>query len=571
MLLWPYPSAIEYDMLAIGHLPNPAGVFRSVVAHVPRMRSPHLALLVAAAFITLFGNLSFWAELSADLPRWHPQSLAILLTVFLVQFAVYHLLLGLLCWRWTLKPVLLVLMPAIATCAYFIDHLGVYVDPDMLRNVAQTDPHEAAELLTPRLALYVVFVGLLPALHIALQPLQFTRGWRFIATRVALCLALLLAALLALLAFNRPVFFVGRQHRDLEHLMNPYYPIASGVRLARQQWQVHQRPVAPDPVGRVASRIATPAGETPRVVVMVVGETARAADFQIYGYGRQTNPELSQLPLVNLGPAQSCGTATAVSVPCMFSILDRQHYNERAAASHVNAIDVLHTAGVPTHWLDNDEGCKKVCGQATYVDLRRQSGPDCGDGDCRDQALVDALPAVLDNIHGDTLIVLHQEGSHGPTYYQRYPGTFRKFAPDCRRADLQDCSHDEVVNAYDNTILYTDHVLAEIVKLLQQRQDRITPMMFYLSDHGESLGESGLYLHGMPYAVAPAEQKTVPFLAWLPNSFEQRDHLQASCLQKLPNAGSSQDQVFSMLLGLFSVSSDAYNASLDPLAACRAA
>jgi len=201
--------------------------------------------------------------------------------------------------------------------------------------------------------------------------------------------------------------------------------------------------------------------------------------------------------------------------------------------------------------------------------MRDQGGPDCADGDCGDQALVDAMPAVLDKIHGDTLIVLHQEGSHGPTYYQRYPSAYREFTPDCRRSDLQDCSHEEVVNAYDNTILYTDHVLAEIIDVLQQRQDTITPMMFYLSDHGESLGESGLYLHGMPYAVAPAEQKTVPFLAWLPASWEQRDHLAPGCLQKLPAAGSSQDQVFSMLLGLFSVNSDAYTAALDPLAACR--
>ena len=105
-------------------------------------------------------------------------------------------------------------------------------------------------------------------------------------------------------------------------------------------------------------------------------------------------------------------------------------------------------------------------------------------------------------------------GNHGPAYFKRYPKEFEKFKPACQTAELSECSDEEIGNAYDNAILYTDYFLSQVVQLLKQNEQKFEASMLYISDHGESLGENNLYLHGMPYMLAPSEQTDVPVIVW---------------------------------------------------------
>ncbi|NKF22818.1 phosphoethanolamine transferase [Solimonas marina] len=530
--------------------------------------SANVLIVVVAAFIVLFDNNRFWSiahgAIDSDLT-----GVILQVSTALILIGAYSVLFSLLSWRPLLKPVLIFMLIFSAGSAYFIDQLHVIINLDMVRNVADTNTREATELMTPSMALYFLLRAGLPAVLVAIWPLRYSTALRELRTRF-IVMSLLLVAALALLASQYKNFsIVGRQNKELGYFINPFYPAKSFYKYAVEMMPHAPLPISP--LGRDALRPAPAPGQHPQVVVLMLGETARAANFGLDGYARQTTPELAATPgLINFRDTASCGTATAISVPCMFSLLGKQHWSSEPKAQYLNVIDVLANTGVKVHWRDNDGGCKGVCGSAETVDVTK-NGPAslCDDLGCHDDVLVQDLPALLDNVKGDTLIVLHLMGSHGPEYDHRYPPAFRHFTPACRSAQVQDCPRDEIVNAYDNTILYTDHVLGEVLGLLQQRSASLDTAMIYLSDHGESLGENGVYLHGLPYALAPAEQTHVPFVAWLSPTLEQRQKLQPACLQKIGDAPRSHDNLAPMLLGLFGVDSKAYQADLDPLSSCR--
>jgi len=306
--------------------------------------------------------------------------------------------------------------------------------------------------------------------------------------------------------------------------------------------------------------------------VLVVGETARAANFSLMGYSRNTNPELGKLDIMAFQNVTSCGTSTEVSVPCMFSPYGRENYDERRIRSSEGLLDVLARAGYAVKWIDNQSGCKGVCtGKNISVSKTDPNAdPDLCEGkECFDGVLVRRLEQELAAIKGDTVIALHMMGNHGPAYFKRYPPEFRRFTPDCATAQLRDCSRDEVVNAYDNAILYTDHVLAGIVKALSATSGRMDSAMMYVSDHGESLGEKGLYLHGIPYAIAPAQQTHVPMVIWLSPSLTESGDVSARCLSARTGSAYSHDNLFHSVLGLLDVKTDAYRAERDLFDGCR--
>ena len=241
------------------------------------------------------------------------------------------------------------------------------------------------------------------------------------------------------------------------------------------------------------------AGRRPALVVLVVGETARAANFSLGGYPRETNPRLAELPIVYFDDVSACGTTTAVSVPCMFSPYGRKAYSDAKAKSHESLLDVLQRTGVSVLWRDNNSGCKGACERVPQHEGRALRHPDFCAGDaCFDEVLLEGLPAWIDALAGDGLVVLHQQGSHGPAYHERSPAAFKRFTPECADAAVESCSRESIVNAYDNTILYTDFVLSRLIALLEREAERFDVAMLYVSDHGESLGENGLYLHGLP-------------------------------------------------------------------------
>ena len=248
-------------------------------------------------------------------------------------------------------------------------------------------------------------------------------------------------------------------------------------------------------------------------MILVVGETTRAQNWGLNPNAPNTTPELKKIAdVINYPNVTSCGTATAISVPCMFSNMTRENYNGNLARHQENVMDILQRAGLYTSWRENDGGCKGVCDRIKHINIpdSAQAGQ-CGSDGCLDIALLNQLEQEIQAMPHDGIIVLHTMGSHGPAYYQRYTPEFRRFTPTCDSNQIQDCSNTELQNTYNNTILYIDHILAQTIALLQRQPD-IDSALWYLSDHGESLGEKGIYLHGTPYLIAPSQQTHIPMI-----------------------------------------------------------
>jgi lipid A ethanolaminephosphotransferase len=522
-----------------------------------------------AAFLALAGNLAFWRALVALVPADSPGNLGFLASTFVILLVLLGLLLLLFAYRFVLKPVAIAALLISGVCAHFTSAYGVVIDRSMIQNVLETDVGEASELLTSGLLFHALLLGVLPALLVARLPLRFgSLGSEARARGLAALASLALCAVL-IGAHFKEFSLIGREHEELRLLINPTSPIYAAVRFLRGD---EREPGSVAPIAADARRAEPAGGERPLLVVLVVGETARAASFSLNGYARDTNPRLAALPVIDFPQVSSCGTSTAVSVPCMFSPYGRAGYSDRKAKSHESLLDVLQRVGVSVLWRDNNSGCKSTCDR-----VPRQTSEDlavprlCSGGECFDEVLVEGLPAFVGALRGDALVVLHMKGSHGPAYARRSPAAFKKFMPECASADLPGCGREAIVNAYDNTILYTDFVLSRLIDLLEREAERFDVAMLYVSDHGESLGEAGLYLHGLPWLLAPDEQKHVPMLLWISEAFGRDRGIDRACLEGRREARYSHDHLFHSILGLFEVRTSAYSPDLDLFRPCRSA
>jgi lipid A ethanolaminephosphotransferase len=327
-------------------------------------------------------------------------------------------------------------------------------------------------------------------------------------------------------------------------------------------------------LGRDAKVAALKPGEKPPLLLLVLGETARMGNFGVNGYERPTTPELAKENIVSLKGVMSCGTSTATSVPCMFSHLGKEEFESRKN-NYESLIDVLNHAGLAVLWIDNQSGCKGVCERVPQVLTKELKHPTlCKDGECFDEIMLQEIDQRIQALPAErrakgVVIVMHQMGSHGPAYYKRVPDNFKKFQPECKSNALQECSREQVVNSFDNTILYTDYFLAQAIQWLKKSEATAAPALLYVSDHGESLGENNLYLHGLPYRVAPDVQKRVPWITWLSPRFEKQSGLINTCLKNKTDTALTHDNYFHSVLGLMNVSSEVYQEKLDVHASCR--
>ncbi|TDA53942.1 phosphoethanolamine transferase, partial [Acinetobacter baumannii] len=235
-------------------------------------------------------------------------------------------------------------------------------------------------------------------------------------------------------------------------------------------------------------------------------------------------------------------------------------------------LDIAKRAGYQVTWIDNNSGCKGACDRVEQYQIPENLKKKwCKDGECYDDILIDSLKQYLATIAKDDdrprLIVLHQVGSHGPAYYKRAPEAYQPFKPTCDTNAIQGCSQTELLNSYDNTIVYTDHVLSQMINTLKEISKYQTGL-WYLSDHGESTGEHGLYLHGSPYAIAPSQQTHVPMIMWFSESWKQHNLAQVNCLSQQTKQKLSQDNLFPSLLSLLDVKTQVINPQLDMLHSC---
>lgn len=516
-----------------------------------------------------FYNVRFWELLAHAM--WHPTLSSALFFVSIATVLVTaHSLLMLLVPQRLLRPVATVLFIVAAASAYFASSYGALMNRDMMRNVFETDAAEVSGLLNADFLTHLLVLGVLPGLlvwRVVLRKRTWTQQLRERGLFLAAALALSIAGVFATSA-HYAVFL--REYKSIRYTIMPAAPTVSSLALLTGSAKHRRGPMiqAGGPVTRTRA-----VNSRPLVIFLVVGETARAANFQLGGYVRATNPELSTIDGLNyFSHATSCGTATALSVPCMFSHLSREQFDIDEAGHYTNLLDTFRDAGFDVEWRDNNAGCKGVCARVRQVNYSdRSDAALCPNGYCFDEVMLTDLDARLHDLDRDTLIVFHQIGSHGPAYAERYPAQFERFRPACRTNELQHCTAQEVVNAYDNSIVYTDHVLAQQIAALRAADDRIDSVLIYLSDHGESLGEQGVYLHGLPYRFAPRQQKEVPFLIWTSSGYALRAGLDRNCLQRRTQQPASQDNLYHTAMGAGELRNGVYDTRLDVMAGCRTA
>ncbi|MFN3630885.1 MAG: phosphoethanolamine transferase [Casimicrobiaceae bacterium] len=532
---------------------------------------PGAFIVLAALYLALTANLSvplvFWRapDAGTGLGRWLFSASGWLLAWWLVAAVLLLLSLpfGV---RGTRVLVALSLLVA-APLGYFALFYGVRFDRSMLVNVLETHVAEARDLIGWRLVLWFLVLGVAPAFLVLRLPLFAPRPIHDRLLRLGMLFVVLTLSLsLALLQYQR-FASAGRNKTIAFYDVAPINLLAAAGTEAVKRLD---RPPVREPVGTDA-RVAY-ALPKPRLVVFVLGETARAQNFSWNGYERETSPRMRALDPVFFPTASACGTTTATSVPCIFSGLGSNDYSYRAARARETLIDVVARAGVRVLWRDNDAGCKGVCERAEYEDFNEAGHPlwcrQDERGECWDEILLEGLEAKLLAQPRDTLVVLHLKGSHGPAYFKRYPPAFERFTPACRVKELSACTTEGLVNAYDNTIVYTDHVLGETQALLARLADRFSPVLLYASDHGESLGELGLFLHGTPRPIAPETQTRVPMLAWVSSEFIARAGWNEACVRSAGRPGKGHDNLYPTLLGLLGIQTVAYRAELDLFAGC---
>ncbi|MBU0806393.1 MAG: phosphoethanolamine--lipid A transferase, partial [Gammaproteobacteria bacterium] len=476
--------------------------------------------MLVALWLMLTMNLPFWRSVWQGVGGMSNDSPLFLLSLPLFVWIWLYVLLSLLAWGRLTKPVLGGLVLVSAGASYFMNSYGIVIDYNMLTNMLQTDVAEASELFNGRLLLWLLLLGVLPALLISRMPTRPLTWRRELAGKLGSMAVLLGVFAVLVMSQYQPYASLIRNHREVRLMLVPSNVVGAVHGYLKRELAA---PAVLEVVGADAHRISAVSPQhRPRVTLLVVGETARAANFSLNGYARPTNPELAKRDVINYPQASSCGTATAVSVPCMFQDVGRADYKDAMAGNREGMLDVLQRAGVDVLWRDNNSGCKGACDRVPSEDVSHLNlAQFCADGECHDEALLHNLQTYLDGLTRDTVVVLHMKGSHGPAYYKRYPAAFERFTPVCKEVQLDRCDTASIVNAYDNSLLYTDHVLAATIDLLRSNAARLDTAMLYMSDHGESLGELGMYLHGVPYAMAPSEQTHVPMVLWFSDGMQR--------------------------------------------------
>jgi len=432
-----------------------------------------------------------------------------------------------------------------AIAFYFVQTYNVILDRSMMGNVFNTRYSEASAYYDPKIFLYIFLLGILPAYlvyKIKLRPVA--RKFLIISGIVSLFISVVL---LYLNSFTW--LWLDKNAKYLGGLSMPW---SYSINALRYQLKKHKKAKKAKllPLGKFLD-------DKKMVVLLVIGESARADHFWLYGYNKPTNPKLSKRDVLALDPAFSTTTYTTASVASILA------YDGSTSNEYEPLPNYLHRMGAYVEWRTKNWGAPNLKVDHFYQVCalkKRCQGEGC---DYDESLLVDLDKSIFQTKKNKILIVLHTAGSHGPTYYQKYPPSFEHFKPVCKTVDLKQCTKEELFNAYDNTIYYTDHFLAQAIDKLKKLH--IPSMLIYISDHGESLGEYNLYLHGTPYAIAPEYQKNIPFIVWESSEFLKERGWKRPYIKKEKQYG--QYHIFHTILDALSVESSVYKQEWDLLVA----
>ncbi len=521
------------------------------------------------AFVLTVNNFNFWSNLYL----LNLSNLSVFAKLFtfllLLTGSVYFILLWLLGINTKLlKCTLIIVTVASSIAKYFTDTYNVYIDESMIDNILHTDSKEASNLFSFGLIFYVLLLGVLPSFLIYKAKIKRAQKsiLSYLLKGLVITLTLLIVLVITFIVFSKEVITFGRTNKNIldksipyNYIVNPYYYIKKKIIKSQE---IQAKP-------KIAIQLSRSQGKSQKskIAILIIGETARRDNFSLYGYKEQTNPLLSKQDLLIFNNATSCGVNTAVSVPCIFYPNGSEEFrnNQKNYKSYISYLTQIKDLEIL--WYDNNfGGCYGICKDAIVTNTQAKNDKNyCSSGECLDEILTQNLEADVSKVistNKDALIVLHQNGSHGPLYYKRYPKEFAKFFPYCKSPNPQDCTRQELINAYNNTILYSDFVIDKTIKILQKfSKEEI--LLIYASDHGESLGENRMYLHGMPYKIAPKEQKEIPLIVWLSKKVLLKYNKE--CLVETLKDDHSHDNIINTLLGFFNISSPFYKQKLDLL------
>ena len=574
----PAPSAIGAApgrASAISGSAVPAWLAR-IDAWMAQPRTARTVVLWLSVYLAVAANWPLWLELAriGGAPSVYMRSIGAM-SLLLVAGTVASL--SLTAWSRWFKPLWFAVVLLAAVVQHYMLAYRIVMDPSMLANATQTDPNEVRDLLSGRMLINVLLVAVLPAWWLwrvrIVRAGLWTHAWR----NLALFAAAVAVAAGGGMAMNRELAPLMRNNVHLRYMLNPLATVYSAGAVALRPLFKHSRKLIPMTGG--AALGASYAGQArPPLFVIVVGETARADHFALNGYARDTNPELSKHEVLSFRNVHSCGTNTLASVPCMFSPVGKVAYEARKD-DYENLLDVMQAAGLAVFWIENQSGCKDVCNRVPHAAAVDSLPPAvkaalCDGDECLDDALLNGLDARLAALSPErrakgVVLVMHQMGSHGPAYYKRSSPEVKEFKPECLTNALAECGHAELLNGYDNSIRYTDRFLTRTIDWLTNQSKDYDTAMLYQSDHGESLGEYGLFLHGVPYSFAPEVQKHIPLVAWFSDGMRQREKLSNHCLQGELDKPYTHDNLYHTALGIMDVKSPSYKPGLDMFAGCK--
>lgn len=542
-------------------------MMKEIIKKRPTIGSMTLSIIVAIYLLAVF-NRTFWARVFQAFNYDYAPILAVAIGVtclFIAMTVTFSI-------KYLIKPVFIVFIMAGSAASWFTDQFGTIIDRNMVANAVETTSAEAANLLTFDFLVHLVITGIIPCILIVWFKIKHRPFFKKVLFNLSAIVPCLMIAVFCTLITSKQLISTLREHNEIIRIVNPILPIGNVVKYAIKVQKKKTRVFKQ--AGLDAKIIPfDKSNKRPRVTIVVAGETARADDFSLQGYDKETNPELKKRGVIYFGNTSSCGTATAQSLPCMFSPFPKSDFTISKALSTNSLPDILSTAGVYVEWWDNNTGSKGVSDRIKTVSFYGLTDPTfCNEGECQDGIMLQKLDQWLAGIHGDSVLFIHQLGSHGPGYFERYPDQFRRFRPDCRKTVFSECKPEEIRNAYDNTILYTDYFLSTIIDKLKEHESSFDAAMIYMSDHGESLGENGLYLHGMPYSLAPKEQTHIPFVLWMSKPFAKTMEADLSCVEKDADfKPMSHDNLFPSVLTMMNVKTTLKDDKLDIFKPCQMA
>ncbi len=428
-----------------------------------------------------------------------------------------------------------------SVAVYFMVTFKVILDYTMMGNILNTQTSEASSYWNLSILVYFVLLGVVPGIwlwRLHFKPVKRITLLLLSFVTVSLCVVLLYANSSSWLWFDKHSKAVGGQ-------IMPWSYVVNTIRFQRDQNAVPKnKTLLPDAVFIHKNK---------KVVVLIIGETARLKNFSLYGYARETNPLLAKSTIIALNDPDACSTYTTKSIACMLSHLDS------AAPKFEPLPSYLQRQGVEVIWHSKNWG-EPAVSVDSYQDKGDLKQYCKGEGCEYDEVLLTRLRDKIAASTADKIfVVLHTKGSHGPSYFSQYPPQFERFTPVCKTVDLSQCSFDALQNAYDNSILYTDFFINETIQLLQQTG--IASSLLYISDHGESLGEGGYYLHGTPMVLAPDEQVKIPFLVWMSDEFVKQKGIDVNVFKQAKTH--SHANVFHSVMGALDLRSDIYKPELD--------